>query len=139
MPFKDKEARAKYVREWTKENPEKVRKYQYDYRERHPGKKMLKASRANARARGLDHDISLEDIVIPTHCPYLEVKLTTKVESCNYPTTVSIDRIDSSKGYIKGNVQVISRLANLMKSYASEEQLLTFAKNVIKLHEHPAK
>lgn len=40
-------------------------------------------------------------------------------------------RIDNNKGYIKGNVQVIGRRANIMKSSASPEELLKFAKWVI--------
>lgn len=135
MPIKDKEARNAYLRERSKQNKDKVRETQYRFLEKYPEKKLLKASRGNAKARNLEHSITLDDIIIPIMCPYLEIQLTSKVESCNHPTTCSLDRIDSSKGYIPGNVQVISRLANLMKSNASEEQLLTFAKNVIKIHE----
>jgi hypothetical protein len=45
--------------------------------------------------------------------------------------TYSIDRIDSSKGYIKGNVQILSMKANNMKSSANVEELLIFSKNII--------
>lgn len=48
---------------------------------------------------------------------------------------MSVDRINSKLGYIKGNVQVISNKANRMKNDASIEELLIFSKNAIKMHE----
>jgi hypothetical protein len=48
----------------------------------------------------------------------------------------SIDRIDNTKGYIKGNVIVMSTLANAMKNKASFEQLKSFSTNILKLVNH---
>jgi len=82
----------------------------------------------------LEFNLDLDDIIIPTHCPYLGIELCCDASLKRSKNKISIDRIDSTKGYIKGNVQVISDLANRMKAEASIEQLLTFAHGVIRMH-----
>ena len=58
--------------------------------------------------------------------PYIK-NTYTKGKSWRRKYSPSLDRIDPNKGYVKGNVQVISRLANIMKSNASPEELRAFA------------
>lgn len=72
-------------------------------------KRLLASARARAAKYGRAFDIELCDIVIPDTCPVLKIPM-------NSP---SLDRIDSAKGYVKGNVRVISARANLLKSNAT--------------------
>ena len=122
MTYNKKEYQAR----WRAENKDKIHASYKRHALKWPEKKMLKCSRVNAKVRGLEHSIELSDIILPEVCPYLKVPIDT--HNC------SLDRIDSSKGYIKGNVQVISKLANLMKSNATEEQLVQFARSVLETH-----
>lgn len=43
------------------------------------------------------------------------------------PTAPSADRIDPAKGYVRGNIQIISMKANAMKANASSDELVMFA------------
>lgn len=91
-------------------------------------------AKSNSKDGGYDFNLEVEDIIIPTHCPFLNMELSFDVEDKNSYNYYSIDRIDSSKGYVKGNIQIISRLANTMKNNATKDQLITFANNILKLY-----
>jgi hypothetical protein len=89
---------------------------------------------ATAKRKNLEFDLTLQDLVVPEFCPYLGIRLTQVVGNGVVWDNVSVDRIDSSKGYVKGNVQIMSRKANSMKNMATVEELVVFAKNVLRLH-----
>jgi hypothetical protein len=77
----------------------------------------------------------LGDIVIPPICPYLGIEITKSQEGeGRKQSNPSIDRIVPALGYVKGNIQIISDLANRMKQEATPEQLKAFAQNVLKLY-----
>ena len=101
------------------------------WRELDPRKKMLQQCKNRAKRRGLDFNLELSDIIIPEKCPLLNVPFEVGTQG-DYEMTYSLDRIDSSKGYIKGNVWVLTKKANSMKNSASRQELLTFANNIIK-------
>lgn len=95
---------------------------------------MIRNSKFTAKRRGIYFDLKYTDIELPEYCPLLNIKLTFRLESSgNDFHHASLDRIDNSKGYVKGNVLVISRLANAMKNQANFEQLELFANNILKL------
>ena len=91
-------------------------------------------AKQSAKEKNLEFNLDVDDIIIPEYCPLLNLKLTFTFTSENRESYYSIDRIDSSKGYIKGNVQIMSLKANTMKNSATNEELVTFAKNVLRLN-----
>lgn len=97
---------------------------------------ILRGIKSSAKRRGLEFNLSIDDIVLVERCPLLGVELTYKnfmgKSDSNSQNFATVDRIDSSKGYVKGNIWIISRLANNMKSDSTAEQLKTFSENVLK-------
>lgn len=98
---------------------------------------LVKQSKCRAKEAGIDHNIDLDYLreILPPRCPYLNVefKWEVKINSGHNspdPHSPSIDRIDSSKGYIKGNVAIVSHRANAIKNNASETELLDIARAV---------
>lgn len=62
----------------------------------------------------------------PPVCPVFKKKFVERGVGFN-DWSPSIDKIDPRKGYVRGNIQVISMLANCMKRNASPKQLQQFA------------
>lgn len=100
--------------------------------------RLWASSQNNARKKGVEHTIQISDIPKPVVCKYLGIKLlysrTAESGRLRHPYAPSIDRIDSSRGYVPGNIQVISDLANRMKQNATITQLVAFAEGVLRVH-----
>lgn len=80
-----------------------------------------------AKKRGIEFSITSEYLrsIWPSdnRCPVLGIEFNRGKCSVNRDCAASIDRIDPSKGYIEGNVQVISQRANRIKNNATVEEL----------------
>lgn len=98
--------------------------YQRNYLLNNWSKKTISLKRSKAEKADIPFDIEPEDIPLPEFCPVLGIRLEISSGGIgpqdNSPT---VDRIDSTKGYIKGNVIVISMKANRIKSNASAEEI----------------
>jgi hypothetical protein len=57
--------------------------------------------------------------------------MTYYFDSGRVPTNLSVDRIDSSLGYIKGNIQLVCMAVNQMKNDLTVEQLKYFCKSIL--------
>lgn len=82
---------------------------------------------------GFNFNLKHSDIIIPKHCPILGIELSTDPQDKDKPCYYTADRIDSSKGLVKGNIQIISMRANKMKNKATELELIQFATNALKI------
>jgi hypothetical protein len=84
------------------------------------------AARRRAKENGLACDIEEEDFVFQSHCkllPEREFKHDgTREDKDN---SLSIDRLDPGKGYIKSNVWLICSRANRIKNNATYEEFET--------------
>ena len=83
---------------------------------------LWSSAKARAKKKGLEFTITVEDIILPPHCPILGMEMSrgTLTKRASSP---SLDRIDNSKGYVQGNVQVISLRANRMKNDSTIQEL----------------
>jgi len=61
----------------------------------------------------LEFNLDIEDIKIPKRCPVLGIEL--KSGKRGNPSSPSLDRHNNARGYVKSNVFVISRRANVLK------------------------
>lgn len=113
-------------------NKDTIRAYSREHsRKKHakdPRYKMLASAKQRALLYGRECTIVLEDIIIPEHCPLLGIKIIngTRQVKNNSPT---LDRKDSTCGYVPGNIWVISWRANRIKSDGTLEELKLMVQN----------
>lgn len=110
-PQKTKEEKSTYARLWIDANLLSH---------------LISTAKRRAAQKGLEFDLTTDDLEIPEVCPYLK---TAFVRGTMF--AASLDRIVPELGYVKGNVEVISRKANLMKNNATPAELVEFAYEIL--------
>jgi hypothetical protein len=98
------------------------------YKERNPKKTWAIYAKRDAKNRaakkGVPFEITSAYIlsILPDECPIFGTPFKYLGNGGILPTSPSLDRIDPSKGYVEGNVMVISSKANNIKSaYTSSD------------------
>lgn len=121
LPYRDHFIKTKYTRK-----PNKYSDFRW----------YLKQIKKGSGKRNLLSDIDIEYLADLWNkqngeCPFTKQKLTLRTHY-NYkeirisPTIASLDRIDSNKGYIKGNVRFVCLIYNYAKNIFSDQDVINF-------------
>ena len=122
--------RRAITKKWYEENRAQAKRTQDRYRKDNPTKYLFALAKRRAVKLGREFSIEQSDLTVPVICPLLLIPINPY--SVHQDFRPSIDRIDSTKGYIKGNVQIISHKANRLKSNAVGDELMMLAINVLR-------
>ncbi len=88
-------------------------------------KRLYSQLKQSAKKRNIAFDLSMADLFdlsFPLTCPIFNIPLvfnSGQVKDNSY----SVDRIDSTKGYVADNIVVVSNRANRLKSDATVTEL----------------
>ena len=115
-------------KQYYQEHKETITKSLAKYRIENRAQIMLTRVKGRAKKEGIPFDLTLEDIVIPNRCPIFNKPFTY---GKGHKFNPSVDRIDSNGGYTKGNIQIISMLANTMKNGATLDELYEFCHGML--------
>lgn len=92
-----------------------------EWKRMNPARRLWQGAKKRASNRGMEFNIPWTEVVIPETCPILGIKIETQ-NNVIKESSPSLDRIDNSKGYVIGNVRVISHRANALKNNLTLEQ-----------------
>lgn len=115
---KEEDQIARLTQKWGKGWFDKERRRDYVYQAM---RAKFRSKKANATRVGKPWDLEFGDLVFPTHCPILGIELDYFSEQAQ-DSSPSFDCLDPAKGYIKGNVFIISWRANRVKNDGSAQE-----------------
>ena len=130
----ERRARRRELEMLRRQDPEYVKhrnEIDKKARLRNPKHWLWVAAKFRAKKKNLEFNITEDDFDLPELCPLLEVPMCKTPEKAS-EASYSLDRIDSSKGYVPGNVWVISNRANRLKGDATIEELELLVTNLKK-------
>ena len=119
------------------EDKSKYLSQQYEWQQSNIFQYRFTTARSRAYKRGLDFDITPEYLktlyeLQESKCYYSGIPFTDSKDGLY---SISIDRIDSSKGYVKGNVVLAASIINSMKNDLSLKEFLTVVRTLLDYQE----
>lgn len=111
-----------YMDEYRRTNAIKLASEAQQWRNKNPEKCMLIGAKKRAKTKNIDFSLTPKDVSIPDVCPVLGIPMFKGTQKMGH-NSPSLDRIDNTRGYVKGNVRVISWRANNLKGDATLDEL----------------
>jgi hypothetical protein len=141
----NKESHAAAGKQWKKENPNRVKELAKAYNERVKERsttdinlsfsKLINQAKQRAKVHSREFNIDIAYLkrlwaVQQGLCKYTKLPMSLTIGSKHY--RASLDRINSDKGYVKGNCQLVLFGINAFKSEMSNAEFIKMCKAVAK-------
>jgi hypothetical protein len=97
-------------------------------------REKFRRKKASAKTKGIDWTVQFGELEWPKECPILGLEIDYFAEE-RQENSPSFDRIDPSRGYVAGNVRIVSWRANRIKNdgSAKEHRLIAeYLENIFK-------
>jgi len=137
----NKEKLAAQQKAYREANKEKLSAQEKAYREANKEKYMLHTVRKRAKENNIPFNLTEDYLksIYPSDmiCPVLGFEMSVGVDENGWTdTSPSLDRIIPEKGYVQGNVVVVSMRANSIKTNATPEEIRKVADFYEKVFDH---
>lgn len=127
------EIRERSAKRYRLKKKEILEQHRQRHKKRPTEQLLLQRAKQRSKQFNIPFNLEIEDIIVPDKCPIfgfrIERNIGQPIAKYNSP---SIDKILPELGYTKGNIQIISKKANVMKSNATPKELMCFANWIIK-------
>ncbi len=77
---------------------------------------VIAKAKNRAKNEGVPFDLTVADVSFPTRCPVFDILLCYSNKVHARDNSPSFDKVIPERGYVRGNVRIISHRANRLKS-----------------------
>lgn len=105
------------------------------WRGRNPAKVLLRGAKNRAERDGVELTLTEQDVarlLEPMTCAVTGVQLEWLADGSRSPIQPSLDRIEGPRGYVAGNVRVVSWIYNRAKGNGTDAEVLQMAQALIR-------
>ena len=118
----DKSVKRESDRKYSASHREQISMNSRKWADENADRLMLYSASRRAKKYGVPFALTRGDIIIPKVCPVLGIELV-RGRKGSQDASPTLDRVIPALGYVKGNIAVISSLANRIKTNATLTQI----------------